>query len=173
MERAASLVRAVTRALHWVAAVLIVATMLMTVANILGRWLFDVPVPGTVELTQLALVGIVFLGFAYAQLEGDHITVDLLHMRLPRLGRLVVDAIAGLVTIGVLGLLAWQLLDYRAVLEASGRTTGTLRVPLHLIAWIAVLGAATFLVATLTTLSHQLRGERGSSDDTQDRAGEE
>jgi len=62
------------------------ATLVMmglVVANILGRYTFNAPVTGTLEITESLLVVIIFLSLALTQYDGGHIRVTLLTRRLP------------------------------------------------------------------------------------------
>jgi TRAP-type transport system small permease protein len=146
------------RVLHYVAGAALLALMFMIVANIFGRWLFGIPVRGTVELTQLLMVGIVYFGLGYTQSCDEHISVDLLYLKLPRRAKTVVDLFASIVTLVVVIILAWQLQAYYGVLEAGGRETSTLGIPLAPLAWVAIAGAAAFALAVVGTLINRSRG---------------
>ncbi|HEX6195665.1 MAG TPA: TRAP transporter small permease [Jiangellaceae bacterium] len=160
MGQASRAVTAVNRALHYVAGALIIAVMVMTVYNILGRWLFNEPFRGTVELTQLAMIGIVYLGMAYAQDNGNHIAVDLLYSRLPRLVRIVLDWFATLLSLVILALLAWQLYKYAGVLEQGGRVTASRGIPLYPAAYVAIVGIAAFALAFIRGSIDRIRAAR-------------
>lgn len=144
-------IRAVNTALHYVAGALIVGVMAITVYNVVGRWLFNAPLAGTVELTEVAMVGIVYLGLAHAQQRDSHITVDLLHQRLGRRWRAVLDAVAAAVGAVIVALIAWRLYAYAEVLQAGGRTTASRRIPLYLFAYVAIIGLVAYLLALATT----------------------
>jgi TRAP-type C4-dicarboxylate transport system permease small subunit len=58
--------------------------MVLVVANIIGRYLFNHPVTGTLEITESLLVVIIFLSLAMTQYDGGHIRVTILTRRLPR-----------------------------------------------------------------------------------------
>jgi TRAP-type C4-dicarboxylate transport system permease small subunit len=58
--------------------------MLLVVANILGRYLFNAPLAGTLEFTESLLVLVIFLSLALTQYDGGHIRVTLLTRRLTR-----------------------------------------------------------------------------------------
>jgi TRAP-type C4-dicarboxylate transport system permease small subunit len=64
------------------AAGLVFVLTVLTVAEVIARYLFNSPIPGTWELSQLMLVGIVFLGLADAQAGGRHVRVELFIRRL-------------------------------------------------------------------------------------------
>jgi TRAP-type transport system small permease protein len=144
-------VRAVNKALHYVAGALIVVLMLFTVFNIVGRWLFNSPLRGTVELTELAMITVVYLSFAYAQHRDDHISVDVLYQRFGARGRAVLDTFSALLSLVVLALIAWRLHAYGVVLEAGGRTTAARRIPLYPFAYVAIVGTVAFMLALVST----------------------
>lgn len=143
-----------------------IALMLVTVRDILGRWLFGSPFPGTVELTQLAMVAILYLGLAYAQHEGDHISVDILYLRLGRRWRAAFDLVAAVLSLAVLLLLAWRLFEFSKVLRGGGYTTGVLHIPQYPFAFVAIVGVAAFFLAVVVT-------SRGAATEDSDDASEE
>lgn len=57
--------------------IIILGVMLLSVANILGRKFFNIPVPGFIDWMVQAVPVIAFLGIAYCQRLGTHIRMDL------------------------------------------------------------------------------------------------
>ena len=57
--------------------ILIMGIMLMTVTGVVSRYFFNQPLIGTVDITELAMVGVVFLGLAFTLRVGGHIRVEL------------------------------------------------------------------------------------------------
>ena len=57
--------------------------MLLINADILGRYLFSHPIPGTLELSEIFLSIMVFLPLAYLGIRGEHIRIEILYSRLP------------------------------------------------------------------------------------------
>lgn len=58
--------------------------MFLVGANITGRYLFNRPVDGTLEIGQLVLASVIFFSLAYAQMENSHIRVTAVLKVLPR-----------------------------------------------------------------------------------------
>ncbi len=56
---------------------LILALMLLAVAQILGRKIFNMPVLGFIDLVEQAMAVFAFLGIAYCQRLGGHIRMDI------------------------------------------------------------------------------------------------
>ncbi|MBU2864042.1 TRAP transporter small permease [Reinekea marina] len=50
----------------------------LAVMNILGRWLFNIPVSGYVDWVEQAMAIFAFVGIAYCQRLGGHIRMDIL-----------------------------------------------------------------------------------------------
>lgn len=72
----------VETALNLLGGLAILGVMLMSVANILGRKLFDMPVPGYIDWMMQMVPAMAFLGLAYTQRLGGHIRMDILVGRL-------------------------------------------------------------------------------------------
>ena len=67
--------------------VLLMALMGMTVTDVIGRYLFNAPLRGATELTELLLAAVVFLGLPAVALADEHVTVDLVTDRMPAADR--------------------------------------------------------------------------------------
>ncbi|NDL55579.1 TRAP transporter small permease subunit [Phytoactinopolyspora mesophila] len=140
----------VNTVLHLVAGVVMVALLLWTVGDIVGRAVFSHPLRGTIEMTELAVVVLVYLGLALTEDRDRHITVDLLYVRLGATGQLVLRVFAGVVAFVVVSVMTWRLWQYAEQLDAGGFTTGILRIPLYPVALLAVLGSSAFALAILS-----------------------
>lgn len=56
--------------------------ILFTTANVLGRWIFSMPISGYIDWVEQAMAFFAFLGLAYTQREGGHIRMDIFISRL-------------------------------------------------------------------------------------------
>lgn len=79
LDRAALRIEA---ALNLVGGITIILLVLMAVWNVVGRKLFNAPVPGYVDWTEQFMILFAFFGLAYCQREGGHIRMDIVVMRL-------------------------------------------------------------------------------------------
>ena len=86
------------RALGWlvaaanaVSAAFVLLLMILVVADITGRYLFNSPVPMAYEFGSFMLVFIVFLALASTQRAGAHIRVEFVTLRLPPRARACLD----------------------------------------------------------------------------------
>lgn len=62
--------------------VVIFLIVMISTVNILGRWLFSMPVNGYIDWIEQFMAFFAFLGIAYTQREGGHIRMDMLVSRL-------------------------------------------------------------------------------------------
>ncbi len=62
--------------------VVIFLLVLLATANVLGRWIFSLPIDGYVDWVEQAMAFIAFLGIAYTKRLGGHIRMDILVGRL-------------------------------------------------------------------------------------------
>ncbi|EXJ13367.1 TRAP transporter small permease [Imhoffiella purpurea] len=111
-------------------ALTMLAMIVLTVVDVVGRYLFAAPLPGAGELIELMLVGVIFLGLPLVSLSDGHVTVDLLTERMPDWTRAPLLALAQLVNALVLGVIGWRLLVMGGTLAGYGQTSLYLRLPI-------------------------------------------
>jgi len=58
--------------------VVIFLLVFLATANVLGRWIFSLPITGYIDWVEQAMAFFAFLGIAYTQREGGHIRMDML-----------------------------------------------------------------------------------------------
>ncbi|MCB1922511.1 MAG: TRAP transporter small permease [Gammaproteobacteria bacterium] len=81
--------------------------VLLATVNVLGRWIFSLPIDGYVDWVEQAMAFIAFLGIAYTKRLGGHIRMDILvsHLR----GRLLwlTELLSALLMLFVTLILIW------------------------------------------------------------------
>lgn len=110
--------------------ILLLATALLTLADVVGRNLLNAPVPGATELTELALVAITFLLYPRVAWRDTHISVDLLDGIMGRRAKWLQWLLAALIGVAVFGVLAWRLWLLGDRISGYGDVTPYLRLPL-------------------------------------------
>ncbi len=150
--------------MHYVAGLALMGMLFLTVADITGRSAFRNPVPGTVEVTSLVLVLVVFLGLAHSEDEGDHITVDLIYERVGPRFRLVLDVFADIIGVIVLGYMAFQLYHFGLRQQVTGAETPVLEWAVWPFVFVAAVGSALYGLSTAMKLVMRALGEEGGED---------
>ena len=152
---------AINRLLSYVGSIALALLMSLTVADVFGRYLFNRPVPGTFELTEMSMVLIVFLALGQAQHRGEHISLDLAYNFFPGWLKKGVDVLVHLVNLIVVVAITWQLYRYSIRMLDGGYTTAVLKLPVHPFVLAAIAGVATYSLAILSDLGKTFKKSRG------------
>ena len=102
--------------------------MLITVLDVTGRFLFNLPVTGSIEITGYLLLLTVFLGIPYASARGQHIRIDFISAKFTGRRALILESITLLVEIALFVLLVWQSISYSVLMHTMNRVTAVLRL---------------------------------------------
>jgi TRAP-type transport system small permease protein len=135
------------RALGAAAAILLFSLMALTAADVVGRYVFNWPLRGAFEITELLLLALIFAGLPLASRADEHVTLDFIDMALGDRGRLLlrrlVDLACGLLILG----LAWRVWIKAGKIAGYGDTTEVLRLPVSpFVYFMAVMVAVTGIV---------------------------
>lgn len=131
------------------AAVLLFAMMIVTVIDVLGRYVFSQPLPGAFELTEIMLAIVVFSAAPLICLREEHIIVAVLTDHLPNNVREILAGTAALIAAAVLGLVAWQILQHARRLASYGDVTTFLQISKAPIGYVF---AGLVMIAALASL---------------------
>lgn len=135
--------RALERVLGYVAASALFAMMVLTFVDVVGRKLFA-SIPGSLVVTELLMLVVIFVGLPLASLKGEHVFFDLLDQLLPERLRRYQAMLANAVCAALLFGAAWL------VYERAGRTVeqGDITAQLALPVGPFQYGAAALLLLT-------------------------
>lgn len=135
------------------AAIVLGAVMMVSVVDVIGRYVFNRPLPGSSEITEILMAILIYAGLPIVSLRRAHITVDLLDPVTPQRLAPVRDAIVGLVSVLVLAVVAWRLWAYADQIRSSKDVTEYLRLPLAPFAYVmSVLAGMAAVVELYRTL---------------------
>jgi TRAP-type C4-dicarboxylate transport system permease small subunit len=140
------------RAMAYAGVALLGAGVLVLMADIAGRKTVGVSVLGTIDLTQLAVMGCVFLAMPLAFLRGAHVGVEFLTDWLPPRALALLEAAVGVLSAAFVGALAWYGAAQARLAWAQGDRSATLALPMilywvPLVAGLWASAAAALLVA--------------------------
>lgn len=118
------------------AGLLLLVLMLLTVADVVSRNVQGRSILGTVDISTLLLVAVAFLGLASAEVDGRHVCVGLVEMRLGPRTRTVLSGLRAVLLLVVGGLMVWGLGEVLMSAVDRGETTNDI---LRLATWPAKL----------------------------------
>jgi TRAP-type transport system small permease protein len=98
-----------TFALGLFTCVVLFAMMALTFVDVLGRYLFNRPLPGAYEMVAFMMPLMIFAALPVVCYREGHVTVDLLEGVTPMAWRPVQGAAVSLLGSAVVGVLAWRL----------------------------------------------------------------
>jgi TRAP-type C4-dicarboxylate transport system permease small subunit len=147
--------------LHIIGYFVLFALMFLTVGDVIGRKLsgsvsFMSPIPGTFELTEFALIIIVFFSLGYTQVKGEHISIDIITSKFPKRGQAILDSIMSLLSLVMFGLVAWQGIVYAGRLIEGQNISGVLSIPQAPFAFVVAAGSIVYCLAMLVALLNNL-----------------
>jgi TRAP-type C4-dicarboxylate transport system permease small subunit len=143
----------VSGAFELVAAVGVLGLMLFTVTHVLLRTTGGRGIAGGVEIIEVTLVIVVFLGLAYAQRTDVHVSTTVVTERLPRRLSLTLECVGMLVA---LLLIAWMTYETAKrgidAWQAGERRVGLRDVPVWPARLIVPIGLSALALEMLATL---------------------
>jgi TRAP-type mannitol/chloroaromatic compound transport system permease small subunit len=150
-EKAMYIAQGLRTANRWIAllcGIVLMGAVALIMLEVLGRQFPAMRVGGADELSGYVMAAIATWGFSYALVERAHVRIDLIHNRLPVMGRAVFDIVALASVLLVAVLVAWHAYDVLAKSLARGSRSNTpLGVPLWMpqIVWF---GGWAWMVVT-------------------------
>ena len=93
--------------LFYASGIALLSLMLLTVADVTGRYVFNNPISGTIEISQQMMAFIILLGLAFTLVKGVHVSVGLVFDRLPRRLQILARVVADITGLCLCVLLTW------------------------------------------------------------------
>lgn len=152
------------RLLMQVGCVFMVLMMLHVVIDVASKYLFNTPVPGTIEIVSAYyMVGILFLPLGEVARRRDHIYVELFTQRLSPRTRSLMDGVIALAGAAAMALVAWL-----SALEAIAKTmrrekweTAASLITIWPSRWLLPIGAGIMAVYMIVEAIRHLRSRPG------------
>jgi TRAP-type C4-dicarboxylate transport system permease small subunit len=130
--------------------IILMILMLLTVVDVVSRYLFNAPLRGAFEITELMLLVLIFAGLPLVSHADEHVTMDFIDRIL---GRRPLDIVVRLVHLGTAAamfLLTWLMWDKAVRIGGYGQggdTTDVLKVTVApFVIFMAVMIAVTGIV---------------------------
>ena len=146
------------------ASALLLAMMLLTFVDVVARYLFNRPIRGAFELTELTLLVLIFAGLPLVSHGDEHVTMDFIDRMLPP------RAVAGLIravhaiVAALFFFLTWQMLIKANRIAGYGDTTDVLRILVG--PFVYFMAAMIFLTALVHVFKMFVPGTRRASQAT-------
>jgi TRAP-type C4-dicarboxylate transport system permease small subunit len=153
-------VRPLTRGINTVGTAGLFLMMFMVTTDVFLRDAFRSPIKGTIEISELFQVLVVFLGLAYCESKRGHVRVDFIVSYLGRRPRTILEAITTLVTLVFFAFMTW----YSATNAIQAFESKELFEMLRIVVWpfrfIVPLGTFVFCLELLLHLLSDINAIR-------------
>jgi len=127
---------------------MLMALMALTFADVIGRYLFNSPIPGTAELTELGMGILIFAGLPLVTASRGQIRVSLFDRLIPASLLPLLDGLIALFSTVVLGVFAWRIGADAAYRGGFGDMTPYLHLPVAPFAWFMSAMAVWSMILT-------------------------
>ncbi|MBI3369496.1 MAG: TRAP transporter small permease [Burkholderiales bacterium] len=121
------------RSFEWLcgalAALALFAIAALTLLDVLGRKLASQSIPGSLELTEMLMVVVIFAALPLVSWTGEHVVFDSLDTRLPPAVRRWQERIIQALCTLMLGGIAWLMWGKAGDMAQYGDVTAQLKVP--------------------------------------------
>jgi TRAP-type C4-dicarboxylate transport system permease small subunit len=108
--------------------VILMLMMLLTFVDVVARYVFDFPLRGGFEITELMLLVLIFAGLPLVSHADEHVTMDFIDRMLPPRVVMSVVRLAHALCAAVMFFLAWQVWIKAGTISGYGDTTDVLKI---------------------------------------------
>jgi TRAP-type transport system small permease protein len=144
--KAISVVEAV---LGWGVALALFSMMAITFCDVIGRKFVGSSIPGVVEVTELLMLAVIFIGLPLCSLKSEHVIFDLLDKFLPKFLNLYQHLIAQVGSFMLLSGAAWLVWNRAQRTLDQGDITAQLLIPMGPFYFAAAILLATTAIIHL------------------------
>lgn len=142
-----------SRQFNYVGTAILAFMMLITVFDVAGRYLFSMPIKGSVEVMEFCMVVVGSLSVAWCTIQGAQVRVDLLAKAFSRRLRFIIDIITHLLSLGFYVLLVWMsLLESKDMMLVYKEVSTVLSIPVYPFYIIFTIGFAMLCLALVFNL---------------------
>ena len=140
------------------ASILLSCLMLVTFVDVVARYLFNRPIRGAFEVTELLLLVLIFAGLPLVSHADEHVTMDFIDRMLPAPAVPVLVRAVHAVVAAVFFFLAWQVIIKAGRISGYGDTTDVLRIAVG--PFVYFMAAMIFLSGLVHLFKVFVPGER-------------
>ncbi|MEK9679658.1 MAG: TRAP transporter small permease [Rhodospirillaceae bacterium] len=143
-NRVARAADALTTLLAYAAGIVLMLLMVLTTADVAGRYFFNKPITGVFDLTHFAVLIMVFFSLAYCGIKGGHVAIEILYDKLPLPVARGLDKFINLVGAILFLVIAWRTAIQSIDVKDFGEASQLLLIPYHPFYYLVAFGCVLF-----------------------------
>ena len=124
MKTVVKILNKITEVFNIIAIVALGCLLLLVCANVVMRYIFKNPIPGTQDMIKLLMICLT-PSIAVSIMSKQCIWVDVFSSKFNRTGQLIVDIITLPISVGILGVMSWQ--GFNMILKSYNKGTSAIR----------------------------------------------
>ena len=152
------------RIVHWLSekmailgTIVLVILMAMIVIDVFLRNTFNITIVGAVELVEMMMPLIGFLGIAWCALQGGHVVVDIVVSSLPEKAQRIFNVLNYVLGAVVTFLIGWYTLQQSIYAKQIRVVTVNLEIPKYPFMLVTAIGFFLMTLASLTLLINSMK----------------
>jgi tripartite ATP-independent transporter DctM subunit len=150
-----------SKTLHYVASVVLTMMMLLTAFDVIFRYFLNAPITGALELIEFMMAITLTFAFAWAVVQKDHISIDLLTARFSSKVNAFLKTTTNVFAVGLLVIITWQSLLRAHYVQVNGYVTQSLYIPEYPFVYAAAFGFGVFCLMMIFNVGEQIRDATG------------
>jgi TRAP-type C4-dicarboxylate transport system permease small subunit len=154
LARLEKAIRWAGNALVFVGGAIFLALMFLGAADVIGRYVFDKPIFGAIEISEALMAGMVLFAWAYTQRTGGHVKVDMFVLHYSRRARAIADFIALFLSLGLFVVITQQSLVLALEYMSEHRVFPTLGIPASPFHFFVPVGAFFICLEFIIQMIH-------------------
>ncbi len=148
-QEEANLLCKIAHTLNGIGVVIIFLLMLLTVADVVLRKIFNKGILGTLEISEFMMAAIVFFSLAEGELKDRNVSVDLVVNRLSLKNRALIDALVKIIGLVLYCCITFAVFSYAFLMKSSGEVSLDLWLPKYPLIFIVAVALILFSVVLL------------------------
>lgn len=160
MNKIEKIIRVIIEVSGILGVIVLLAMMMMTVADVILRYFFSLPIIGSMEISIVMMACVVFLGLAWCALKDGHISVDIVTGRLSKRGRALLNGFDNLITLVLALVIAWRSFLEALSVKDMEITSPILGIPRYPFIFVASFGFFLLFSAALILLIKNIKSAK-------------
>jgi TRAP-type C4-dicarboxylate transport system permease small subunit len=144
-------------------ALALAVVMLITCFDVAGRYVFDQPIPGALEVTELIMGALIFTSLPLVTLRNQQVTVDLFEPLIPGFIKPLLHWLVHAIGCVCLAAIAWRLWVKAGQMHGSGETTAVLQLDTWPLIYFMSLQTAITTVVLFLIMIRPGRAEQSAA----------
>ena len=147
------------------AGLMLLGMMFLGATDVVGRYIFNHPITGAMEISQLLMGGTIFLALAYTLAQKAHVSVDIFFIMYPPRVQAILTFIMMFITFVLFALITWQSVLIALSDMQSGKLVKVILIPLGPFKFLLPFGAFFLCLESIIQMVHLFPKVLGRKED--------